>query len=110
MSEGKPHLKQDHDYERDASIPEWRGWHACRRGLASNLNRLGVDDSIIQRMLRHSNVNVTQTFYIKSTSDEVRVAMEKTEQDYAVKTAVRTSRDSDRTLNHDSGAMSESVN
>jgi len=110
VSEGKPHLKQDHEYERDASIPEWRGWHACRRGLASNLNRLGVDDSIIQRMLRHSNVNVTQTFYIKSTSDEVRVAMEKIEQDYATKTAVRISRDSDRTLNHDSGSMPESVN
>jgi integrase len=110
VSEGKPHLKQQHDYERDASIPEWRGWHACRRGLASNLNRLGVDDSIIQRMLRHSNVNVTQTFYIKSTGDEVRVAMEKIEQDYAARTAVRLSRDSDRTLKHDSGAMSESVN
>jgi integrase len=110
VSEGKPHLKQDHDYERDASIPEWRGWHACRRGLASNLNRLGVDDSIIQRMLRHSNVNVTQTFYIKSTGDEVRVAMEKIEQDYAAKTAVRISRDSDRTLNQHSGAMPESVN
>ena len=59
VSKGKSHLMQDHDYERDASIPQWRGWHACRRGLASNLNRLGGDDSIIQRMLRHSNVNVT---------------------------------------------------
>ena len=40
----------------------------------------------------------------------MRVAMEKIEQDYATKTAVRISRDSDRTLNHDSGAMPESVN
>jgi hypothetical protein len=30
------------------------------RGLASNLNRLGVDDSIIQGILRHSTVSVTQ--------------------------------------------------
>jgi len=110
VSEGRPHLKQDHDYERDVSIPQWRGWHACRRGLASNLNRLGIDDSVIQRMLRHSNVNITQTFYIKSTGDDVRVAMEKIEQDYVAKTAVRLSRDSDRTLNHDSGAPLESVN
>ncbi len=26
----------------------WAGWHGFRRGLASNLNRLGVDDSVIQ--------------------------------------------------------------
>jgi len=25
---------------------QWRGWHAFRRGLASYLNRLGVDDSV----------------------------------------------------------------
>ena len=24
---------------------DWMGWHGFRRGLASNLNRLGVDDS-----------------------------------------------------------------
>src|SRR5271155_4527355 len=34
----------------------WKGWHGFRRGLASNLNRLGVDDSIIQGILRHSTV------------------------------------------------------
>jgi hypothetical protein len=33
----------------------WHGWYGFRRGLASNLNRLGVDDSVIQRILRHSN-------------------------------------------------------
>jgi hypothetical protein len=32
----------------------WHGWHGFRRGLASNLNRLGIDDSAIQRILRHS--------------------------------------------------------
>ena len=30
----------------------WRGWHGFRRGLASNLNRLGGDDSVIQAILR----------------------------------------------------------
>src|SRR5579859_6237606 len=43
----------------------WAGWHAFRRGLASNLNRLGVDDSIIQSILRHSTVATTQNHYIK---------------------------------------------
>jgi integrase len=110
VSEGKPHLKQDHDYQRDGRIPEWHGWHACRRGLASNLNRLGVDDSVIQRMLRHSNINVTQTYYIKTAGDDVRKAMGKLEENYAAQTAAQTLRDSDRTLELDSGATPESVN
>jgi len=107
---GKPHLKADHKYERDNRIPEWHGWHACRRGLGSNLNRLGVDDSVIQRILRHSNVNVTQSFYIKPMDDEVRIAMEKVAADFDAKTAAQALRDSDRTVNPDSGAMPESVN
>jgi hypothetical protein len=58
LSEGKAHLKvkEPHEFKRDAWIPEWHDWHACRRGLASNLNRLGVDDSVIQQILRHSRV------------------------------------------------------
>jgi len=110
VSEGKPHLKQDHDYARNDHIPEWHGWHACRRGLASNLNRLGVDDSVIQRMLRHSNISVTQTYYIKTAGDDVRNAMGKLEENYAAQTAAQTLRDSDRTVRQDSGAMPESVN
>jgi integrase len=39
---------------------QWKGWHAFRRGLATNLHDLGVDDLTIQRILRHSNVAVTQ--------------------------------------------------
>jgi integrase len=109
-NEGLSHVKEDHKYERDARIPEWRGWHACRRGLASNLNRLGVDDSIIQRMLRHSNINVTQSYYIKTTSDDVRGAMDKLEANYAEQTAVQNLRDSERTVKTDSGAMPVSVN
>jgi hypothetical protein len=46
-----------------------------RRGLASNLNRLGVDDSVIQRILRHSTVATTQNHYIKTASPDVIAAM-----------------------------------
>lgn len=53
----------------------WEGWHGFRRGLASNLNRLGVDDSVIQRILRHSSVHVTQAHYIKVSSVEAQDAM-----------------------------------
>lgn len=53
----------------------WHGWHGFRRGLASNLNRLGVDDSVIQRILRHSTVQVTQNHYIKPASPDAVAAM-----------------------------------
>jgi len=46
----------------------WQGWHAFRRGLATNLNRLGVDDSVIQAILRHNKVAVTQGHCIKTVS------------------------------------------
>jgi integrase len=42
----------------------WHGWHACRRGLATNLHRLGVPDIVIQAILRHCNVEVTREAYI----------------------------------------------
>jgi integrase len=73
------HLKVDHSYKRDASIPEWHGWHAARRGLGSNLYRLGVPDMVIQRILRHANVSTTATYYIKTAADDVRKAMTKLE-------------------------------
>ena len=49
--------------------------HGFRRGLASNLNRLGIDDSVIHAILRHSDVKVTQTYYIKTTPPESIAAM-----------------------------------
>ena len=51
-------------------------WHGFRRGLASNLNRLGVDDSVIQHILRHSTVATTQNHYIKTASPDAIAAME----------------------------------
>jgi len=54
---------------------QWTGWHWFRRELASNLNRLAVDDSIIQSILRHRTV--TQNCYIKTVLDDVVSAMRK---------------------------------
>ena len=54
---------------------QWHGWHAFRRGLATNLHRLGVQDETIQRILRHSNVGVTQNCYIKTVDADVVAAM-----------------------------------
>ena len=73
------HLKAGHPYKRDARLPEWHGWHAARRGLGSNLYRLGVPDMVIQRILRHANVSTTATYYIKTAAEDVRKAMTKLE-------------------------------
>jgi len=54
---------------------EWHGWHAFRRGLATNLHALGVSDIVIQAILRPSNVAVTRESYIKhAVMDERTVA------------------------------------
>jgi integrase len=60
-------------------MPEWHGWHAARRGLGSNLYRLGVPEMVIQRILRHANVSTTATYYIKTAADDVRKAMTRLE-------------------------------
>jgi len=54
----------------------WHGWHAYRRGLASNLKQMGVDDLTIQAILRHQDVNTTRRFYIKTVPQQVTDAMQ----------------------------------
>jgi len=77
---GKPmdlnalYYRQMRDLVRRAGVT-WLGWHGFRRGLASNLNRLGIDDSVIQAILRHSDVSVTQRCYIKTVRSEAMAAM-----------------------------------
>ncbi len=112
LSEGKPHLKAKDcpGYERDPRIPEWHGFHAARRGLGSNLYRLGVHDKVIQKILRHSNVSTTTTYYIKSTATDVAEAMQQFEQNIAQQSEGQTLRDSDRTVKTDSAAMAGFVN
>jgi len=54
---------------------KWHGWHAFRRGLASNLHRLGVSDKVIQQILRHANVSTTMNIYVKTVSADAANAM-----------------------------------
>jgi integrase len=54
---------------------EWHGWHAFRRGLATNLHRLGVSDKVIQQILRHANVTTTINIYVKTVSSDATAAM-----------------------------------
>jgi integrase len=62
---------------------QWHGWHAFRRGLATNLYRLGVKDKIIQAILRHSNLSTTMNAYVKSVSLDATAAMRTLEAIYA---------------------------
>lgn len=55
----------------------WHGWHAFRRGVASNLFELGCDDLTVQRVLRHSKVQVTREHYVKIRDAKVVDAMQK---------------------------------
>jgi len=78
--EGKP-FNMD-ALARDIIVPlatkggvQWYGWHAFRRGLATNLHRLGIPDKTIQRILRQANVAVTQNCYIKTTDSDAAAAM-----------------------------------
>jgi integrase len=59
-----------------APVSQWHGWHAFRRGLATNLHALGVDDKTIQAILRHSTIGLTQNVYIKSVNESQTNAMD----------------------------------
>ena len=54
---------------------EWYGWHACRRGIASNLYELGANEKVVQRILRHAKPHVTKERYIKAFDPAVLAAM-----------------------------------
>ena len=63
---------------RPALGDRWKGWHALRRGLATNLFRLGVPAEVSQIILRHEDVATTQRHYIKLKADaEGLAAMKK---------------------------------
>jgi integrase len=74
------HSEAKHAFKLDEKFPKWRGWHAARQGLGSNLYALGVPEKVIQQILRHANVSTTATYYIKTVPAQVTDAMEKLEQ------------------------------
>jgi integrase len=69
------HKPEGHMFELDKTL-QWHGWHAFRRGLATNLHTLGVDDKTIQAILRHSNVGLTMNIYVKSVNESQVNAMD----------------------------------
>src|SRR5437879_8785039 len=55
------HAKDGHAFKLDTSIPSWHGWHAFRRGLATNLHTLGVDDKTIQAIRSEEHTSELQS-------------------------------------------------
>jgi integrase len=55
----------------------WHGWHALRRGFATRLHEAGVQDRIIQALMRHSSLSITMKHYIKATPEANVEAMRK---------------------------------
>jgi integrase len=77
IAEGMAKLARDVIRPAFAAVGlQWHGWHAFRRGLATNLHRLGVPDKTIQAILRHANVAVTQGCYIKTVRSDATEAMQ----------------------------------
>ena len=62
---------------------KWKGWHAYRRGLATNLHGLGLPDIVIQATLRHEDIRTTQRSYIKTVPEVVTAAMKRLESQVA---------------------------
>jgi integrase len=56
---------------------QWHGWHALRRGFATRLHEAGVQDRIIQALMRHSSMSVTMKHYVKAMPAANIAAMEK---------------------------------
>ncbi|HTR22826.1 MAG TPA: hypothetical protein VMI10_02515 [Terriglobales bacterium] len=51
-------------YWRKAGM-KWQGWHAFRRGLATNLQRLGVPIKVAQLLLRQADFATAANYYVK---------------------------------------------
>ena len=70
----------------------WHGWHAFRRGLATNLHALGVDGKTIQAILRHSNVGLTMNVYVKTVSESQVSAMDSLSEKFGICNDLATTR------------------
>jgi hypothetical protein len=65
------------------------GWHACRRGIASNLYELGPNEKVVQRILRHAKPHVTKERYIKAFDPAVFAAMKTLRRLWTISTKVQ---------------------
>ena len=64
----------------NAVVPQFKGFHAFRRSLASNLYSCGVSPKIIQAIMRHSDIGTTLAYYVGVPDNEAREALQKIEE------------------------------
>ena len=65
--------------EEIQEVVAWMGWHAYRRGLATNLGTCGVPAKVAQAILRHSSVALTLNIYTQVPDEQSRAALQKIE-------------------------------
>jgi len=111
LPKGKRHVQVDpkqpsHDWQPDSTVPRWNGWHAFRRGVATELQHLGANVVTAQGALRHSNAAVTLKHYTKVVRDDVRISLEK----FGETLTNFSLTDSQRTAIQTPGALPKSVN
>lgn len=73
------HRDYGHDFQLDKSLPEWHGWYAFRRGIATEVTAATKDALAAKGLLRHSSVSTTMTHYIKDVPEATRRGMEQIE-------------------------------
>jgi integrase len=72
----KSRKEHDEDGHKFKPLPKWRGFYACRRGCATLAT--AVDSPLAAKsLLRHSNIQTTAQYYIKSIGAEADRAAEK---------------------------------
>ncbi|EPU4992537.1 tyrosine-type recombinase/integrase, partial [Campylobacter jejuni] len=52
-----------------------KGLHLLRHTLAMRLTAKGTNLVVIQKILRHANLNTTTTIYAKATNDTIKAAL-----------------------------------
>jgi integrase len=71
--EKKEHVTNGHEFKK---LLEWHGWYALRRGLATLATSLDTQLAA-KSLLRHSNVQTTGQYYVKSVPADALRAVEK---------------------------------
>jgi integrase len=69
------HAKATHEFNRDDSLPKWRGWYALRRGAGTSAYEIAP--MAAKSLLRHKNIATTQQFYVKSVDAAAVNAVDK---------------------------------
>jgi integrase len=66
--------------DHEGPAVKFKGWHAFRRSLATNLHSCGVDPKVAQAILRHSDMKTTLEFYTMIPDADARAALQKIEE------------------------------